>query len=293
MIPREWLKKIRRVELRTFHLVEDLLAGQYHSVFKGRGMDFEEVREYQIGDDTRRIDWNVTGRMGTPYIKKFVEERELTVMVLVDTSASGNLGSTHQSKRELAAEIASVFSFSAIRNNDKVGLLLFTDQVEKFVAPKKGRSHVLRVIHDILFYKPKHNGTNLTNALRYLNRVVTKRAVIFIISDFLDQNFEKALKITNQRHDVIAITIGDKHEQELPNVGWVAMEDSETGEVVEINTADSQARKLFADLNRQRRDNLVRLFRSSGLDSIHVQTDKPYLEAITRFFNARVRRAHG
>jgi uncharacterized protein (DUF58 family) len=293
MIPRDWLKKIRQIEIRTFRLVEDILAGQYQSVFKGRGMDFEEVREYQPGDDVRRIDWNVTARTGIPHIKKFVEERELTVMLLVDTSASGVLGSQKQTKRELAAEIAALLAFSAIRNNDKVGLILFSDQVEKFVVPKKGRSHVLRVVRDVLFFKPESKGTSLAEALHYLNHVVPRRSVVFVISDFLDKNFEKALKITNQRHDMIAITIADKHEKELPNIGWVVVEDSETGDVVEINTSDPKARKLFTELNQQRRSQLKKSLRVAGLDSIDLETDKPYLNTIRGFFDARYRRARG
>jgi uncharacterized protein (DUF58 family) len=290
MIPREWLRKIRRIEIRTNRLIDDLLSGQYQSIFKGRGMDFEEVREYQAGDDVRSIDWNVTGRTGIPHIKKFREERELTVMLLVDASASGIIGSGQQTKRELAAELASLFAFSAIRNNDKVGLLLFTDQVEKFINPRKGRSHVLRVIREILFFEPKHQGTRITAALHYLNHVVTRRAVVFVISDFLDEGFEKALKITNQRHDVVAIPILDPRERELPNVGSIALEDSETGEVFTIDTSSAKIREAFTQNSLQLAQKIETSFRSAGVDSIPVETDQSYLKAISRFFERRSRR---
>jgi len=246
VIPREWLKKIRQIELRTVRLVEDLMAGQYHSVFKGRGMDFDEVREYQPGDEVRRIDWNVTARTGVPHIKKYIEEREMTVMILVDASASSGTGSIHQSKRELAAELAAVLAFSAIRNNDKVGALLFTDGAEKYIRPGKGRSHVLRLISEVLTYQPARRGTNLTTALHHINRALSRRAVIFVISDFMDQGFYLALKVTSRKHDVIAVPIIDGSEREMPDLGVVVFEDAETGEVIEFNTSDPRARSAFS-----------------------------------------------
>ncbi len=247
MIPVEWLRKIRRIEMRTIRLVENMMAGQYHSVFKGRGLDFEEVREYQAGDDVRSIDWNVTARTGTTYIKQYIEEREMTVMLLVDASASGAIGSVNQSKRELAAELAAVLAFSAIHNNDKVGLLLFTDQAEHYAPPAKGRSHVLALISEILTFQPRHRGTNLAAALRYIGHALNRRAVVFVISDFLDTGFERALKVTGRKHDLIAVPVVDATERELPEVGWIAFEDAETGRVLEINTADPRTQRTFAD----------------------------------------------
>jgi uncharacterized protein (DUF58 family) len=292
MIPKDWLKKIRQIELRTVRLVEDLMAGQYHSVFKGRGMDFDEVREYQPGDEVRRIDWNVTARTGVAHIKKYIEEREMTVMVLVDASASGTTGSVHQSKRELAAELAAVLAFSAIRNNDKVGALLFTDGAEKYIRPGKGRLHVLRLISDVLTYRPTSRGTNLTNALQHINRALRRRAVIFVISDFMDSGFERALKITSQKHDVIMVPIVDASELALPNLGWIAFEDAETGRVLEFNTGNANDRAAFARVAEERIAKLRRLFRRSGLDTIEAQTDQPYLRALMQFFENRYRRLH-
>ncbi len=292
MIPKEWLKKIRQIELRTVRLVEDLMAGQYHSVFKGRGMDFDEVREYQPGDEVRRIDWNVTARTGVAHIKKYIEEREMTVMVLVDASASGATGSVHQSKRELAAELTAVLAFSAVRNNDKVGALLFTDGAEKYISPGKGRRHVLRLISEVLTYRPQSRGTNLTTALQHINRALTRRAVIFVVSDFMDEGFERAMRITSRKHDVIAVPIIDASERALADLGWIAFEDAETGEVMEINTGDKRARESFARAAEERIEGLHRMFRRSGLDSIEAQTDQPYLRALMKFFETRFRRQH-
>ncbi|HEV7866940.1 MAG TPA: DUF58 domain-containing protein [Chthoniobacteraceae bacterium] len=292
MIPKEWLSKIRQIELRTVRLVEDLMAGQYHSVFKGRGMDFDEVREYQPGDEVRRIDWNVTARTGIAHIKKYVEEREMTVMILVDASASSETGSVEQSKRELAAELVAVLAFSAISNNDKVGVLLFTDGSEKYIGPSKGRRHVLRLISEVLSYRPTRRGTNLTTALQHINRAHSRRAVIFVISDFMDDGFERALKVTSRKHDLIAVPVIDASELHLPDLGWMTFEDSETGEVLEVNTSDPFAQTAFAAVAKQRLERLRRLFRMSGLDSIEVQTDKPYLRALMQFFANRYRRLH-
>jgi uncharacterized protein (DUF58 family) len=292
MIPRDWLKNIREIEFRTLRLVEDLMAGQYHSVFKGRGMDFDEVREYQPGDEVRRIDWNVTARTGVAHIKKYVEERELTIMLLVDASASGSTGSVERSKRELAAELTAVLGFSAVRNNDRVGLLLFTDGAEKFVRPAKGRMHVLKLISHVLSYQPGSRGTDITSALQHINMAVTRRSVIFVISDFLDEGFERALQVTSKKHDVIAIPVIDATEGALPNVGWIVFEDAETGVQVELDTGNPQTRSEFAAAASQRLEDLRRLFRRTGLDSIEVQTDRPYLQAFMEFFENRYRRLH-
>jgi len=225
----EIIKRVRRIEIRTNRLVNESLAGEYHSVFKGRGMEFDEVREYALGDDVRNIDWNVTSRMGHPYVKKYVEERELTVMLVVDASASGDFGTVQRTKREVAAEVCALLAFSAIRNNDRVGLLIFTDREEKYIPPRKGRNHVLRVIREVLTTRPKGKGTNLTLALESLSRGIRRRSVAFVVSDFLDAGFEKALRIANQKHDLIAIALSDPRERELPPVGILELEDAESG----------------------------------------------------------------
>lgn len=312
MIPREILKKIRQIELRTNRLVSETLAGQYHSVFKGQGMNFEEVREDQPGDEVRSIDWNVTARMNHPFVKKFVEERELTLMLLVDVSGSGLFGSGDQSKRELAAEIGSVLAFSAIRNNDKVGLILFTDEVEKFIPPRKGRKHVLRVIREVLFFEPKRRGTNLNAALEFLLRVTPHRSIAAILSDFLEpsgpsnlarlrrlglgstQNLVQsscpALRQANRRHDVVAVQITDRFEMELPALGRLVLKDAETGEVVEINTGEAGKREVFARRQAEAKAELDKLFRSANIDAIQLRTDQPYAIALGRFFEKREKR---
>jgi uncharacterized protein (DUF58 family) len=284
------LKKIRTLEIKTRGLVETAFAGDYHSVFKGRGMNFEDVREYQPGDEIRAIDWNVTARLGTAFIKKFTEERELTVMLIVDVSASGNFGSRTQSKRELAAEVACLLAFSAIRNNDKVGLLLFTDRVELFIPPKKGRSHTLRLIREILFFEPEGRGTEPALALDYLNKIVTRRAVVFFISDFQAPDFSQALAVSARRHDFIAIHIHDEREKVFPNIGIITLEDAETGEQIEINTADRTTRAGFTDLvDRQERE-LSRMLRRNHIDAIGLRTGDDYLPALRSFFKQRERR---
>ena len=315
MIPREILKKIRQIEIRTNRLVSETLAGQYHSVFKGQGMNFDEVREYQPGDEVRAIDWNVTARMNHPFIKKFVEERELTLMLVVDESGSGLFGSREQSKRELTAEIASVLAFSAIRNNDKVGLILFSDEVEKFIPPRKGRKHVLRVIREVLFFEPRRRGTDLNVALEFLLHVTRHKAITVVISDFigapaqarpasrsarlrpqlmllesLAQASFPLLRQTNRRHDLVAIQITDAGELELPALGRLVLRDAETGEVVEINTGDERKRKAFAERQARAQADLARLFRSAGIDAIQLRTDRPYMAGLGRFFETRERR---
>ncbi len=292
MIPKEFLKKIRHIEMRAFRLVEDLMAGQYHSVFKGRGMDFDEVREYQVGDDVRHIDWNVTARTGTVHIKKYIEEREMTVMLLVDASGSGTFGSVSQSKRELAAEIAAVLALSAIRNNDKVGLLLFTDRAERYLPPAKGRTHVLAIISQILSHQPLSRGTDIAAALNHISHALPRRATVFVISDFMDEDWERALKVTGRKHDLVAVPVADASERELADVGWIVFEDAETGEILEINTADPRARQLFTERADQRTAGLRRVLRRSGVDSIEVQTDRPYFQALIKFFDTRYHRLH-
>ncbi|MDB6149007.1 MAG: hypothetical protein JWQ44_455 [Chthoniobacter sp.] len=291
---RDILKKIRKLELKTRGLVAATFSGQYRSVFKGRGMNFEEVREYQPGDEVRSIDWNVTARFsevhGDAYVKKFTEERELTVMLVVDVSASGEFGSVHLSKRELAAEVACLFAFSAIRNNDKVGLILFSDHVEMFIAPKKGRLHTLRLIREILYFEPKGKGTLPGDALDYLNRVLHRRSVVFLISDFQAPDFEKQLSVTARRHDLIAISIVDPREEELPDAGRLTLEDAETGEQIEIDTSNRRVRTAFAaEVARQTAERL-RDFRRKRVDAISLKTDADYVPALRSFFRTRERR---
>jgi uncharacterized protein (DUF58 family) len=288
--PKEILKKIRRIELRTRRLVNSMFAGQYHSVFKGRGMNFEEVREYAPGDEIRSIDWNVTARMNAPYIKKYTEERELTVMLLVDVSASGIFGSVELSKRELAAEVASILAFSAINNNDKVGLILFTDRIELFIPPKKGRLHTLRLIREMLYFEPEGRGTDLAGALDYLNLVVSRRSVVFMISDFLAPDFTKALTVSSKRHDLVAMPVIDKGESELPNVGIITLEDAETGEQIDVNTSSKAVRRALREINDDRLSDLEYLLRSRRVDIVRLTTTEDYLISLRNFFEQRERR---
>jgi uncharacterized protein (DUF58 family) len=293
VIPKEVLKKVRQIEIRTNREVTDVLGGQYHSVFKGHGMEFEEVREYLPGDEVRSIDWNVTARFGHPYIKKFKEERELTVMLIVDVSASGQFGSVRQTKNELAAELAAVLAFSAIRNNDKVGLIMFTDQIEKYVPPKKGRRHVLRVIREILAFQPKGRGTNLKAALDYLNHVQSRRAVTFVLSDFQVQDEEmvrKKLRVASKRHDVVALSLRDPREEELPAVGLVELRDAETDEWVLVDTFDRNVREQFAAKSRLRLEALRRLLRSASVDHVEIRCETDYMLPLIKFFKMRERR---
>jgi uncharacterized protein (DUF58 family) len=293
MIPREIFKKVRQIEIRTNREVTDVLGGQYHSVFKGRGMEFEEVREYLPGDEVRSIDWNVTARFGHPFIKKFREERELTVMLVVDVSASGQFGSVRQTKNELAAELAAVLAFSAIRNNDKVGLIMFTDQIEKFVPPKKGRRHVLRVVREILAFQPQGRGTDLQLALDYLNRVQPRRAVTFVVSDFQvtdEESVRKKLRVASKRHDVIALSLRDPREEELPAVGLVQLRDAETGERALVDTFNRKVREEFAAKARHRLEALRRLLRSASVDHVEIRSDADYVLPLIQFFKMRERR---
>jgi len=291
VLTRELLKKIRKIEIVTERLVRDRMAGQYHSVFKGSGIAFSEVREYMPGDDIRLIDWNVSARMNEPYVKLFVEEREMTVLLLVDMSASGRFGSRDQEKRELAAELAAILAFSAIRNNDRVGLIIFTDEVERFVPPKKGKKHVLRVISEILSYVPRSPRTHLGAGLDFLGRIARRRAVAFLVSDFLApvSQYERALRIASRRHDLIPVTVTDPLEEALPEVGLIELEDPETGELVVFDTSGPEGR-AFAAESRALRAAREALFRRLDLDGISVGTDRPYLPALTSFFEARARR---
>jgi uncharacterized protein (DUF58 family) len=290
MLPKEIIRKVRRIEIRTKRLVNDVFSGEYHSIFKGRGMEFEEVREYQPGDDVRVIDWNVTARYGHPFVKRFKEERELTVMILVDASSSGEFGTSRRMKGEIAAELCSVLAFSAIKNNDRVGMIIFTDRVEKYVPPKKGSSHVLRLIREVLYFKPRHKRTDINCALDFLGRVIKRRSVVFLVSDFLSSGFEKLLSIANKKHDLIAIKIADPRELELPNVGFIELEDTETGERIIIDTKNKEVRRSFEERALKGKAMLDRGFRSMDLDHIHISTDKSYVEPLMAFFRLRAKR---
>lgn len=304
MIPKEIFQKVRRIEITTSRLVSNVFAGQYHSVFKGQGIEFDEVREYQPGDDVRTIDWNVTARTGKPHIKKFIEERELTVMILVDVSFSSRFASVNMLKSQLAAEIAAILAFSAIRNNDKVGLIMFTDGIEKFIPPRKGLRHVLHVIREVLYFQPKGRSTNIVNALEYLNKVAPRKSITFLISDFFpselgdskegsngeDDALKKSLAIANKRHDMIAITLNDPREMELPDCGLIALEDAETGKMVLVDSTDAVLRKQYHQNNMERLKRREKLFRSVSTDHIDISTDVPYTDAIIKFFLKRRRR---
>src|SRR3989338_267787 len=290
MIPKEVLKNIRRIQITTSRMVNDVFAGQYQSVFKGRGMEFEEVREYQPGDEIRSIDWNVTARTGHPYIKKFVEERELTVMLVLDMSASCFFGTAKQLKRQLAAEFCSVLAFSAIRNNDRVGFIAFTDRIEKFIPPRKGPRHVLRVIREALYFKPEGQGTDINIALEYLNKVSRRKTITFVVSDFYSGDFKKMLSVSNKRHDIIAVTVTDPWELSLPDVGIISLEDSETGESFMLDTSDSRLRREYALNSQKRFKERNKFFQSGGVDTIDIRTDIPYAKSLFKFFRAREKR---
>jgi uncharacterized protein (DUF58 family) len=293
MLTRELLKKIRRIEIVTARQAQNLLAGAYHSVFKGLGMAFSEVRQYQPGDDVRMIDWNVTARMDDAYVKLFVEEREMTVMLLVDASGSGGFGSREQKKREVAAEIAALLAFSAIKNNDRIGLVIFTDRIERFVPPKKGKKHVLALVSEILQFQPSSTGTDLKVGLEFLVRVTRRKSVAFLISDFLVDggvgSFDKALRIAQRRHDVVPVTITDPLEEELPKLGLTYFEDLETGEVVCFDTSGPGNARFSAQARRARAEREA-TFRRLDMDSVGVRTDRPYIGALLSFFRARERR---
>ncbi len=290
MIPKEILDKVRLIEIRTRNMMNNLFAGEYHSVFKGRGMEFAEAREYQPGDDVRHIDWNVTARVGSPFIKVFDEEREMTVMLLVDVSASGAFGSQQQMKGEVGVEVSALLAFSAIQNNDRVGLLIFTDEVEVFVPPKKGRKHVLRVIRELLYFQPQGRRTSIAGALEYLGRVLHRRSVVFVVSDFQDVGYETALRHLSRRHDLIAVSLSDPREWRLPDVGFINLQDAETGEQVLVDSGHQGVREFYAAEQEAAVERRDVLFRKTGVDEIAIDATKPYVDPLIHFFRARMKR---
>ncbi|MFH1824651.1 MAG: DUF58 domain-containing protein [Candidatus Firestonebacteria bacterium] len=287
MIPSEVLKQVRRIEIKTGRLVTETFAGQYESIFKGRGIEFAEVREYIPGDDIRTIDWNVTARLGKPFVKKFTEERELVIVFLVDMSASNYFGTSDKFKNEIGAELVSLLSLAAMKNNDKVGMIGFTDVIEKFITPKKGLKHISRIIREMIYYKPQHKSTNIKNVLEYLNEVIKRKAVVFLMSDFLDKGFEKALKITAKKHDLIVLRIFDEKEEELPKLRFMDIEDNETGESLTIDTADENFLKKYRNLRQQETESLKKLFKKSKIDNIDIKINKPYIKPLINFFKMR------
>lgn len=292
MLTNELMATIRRIELRTRRLVNDSFAGEYHSVFKGRGMEFDEVRPYQPGDEIRTIDWNVTARTGHPYVKRYVEERELTVMLVVDASASENFGSVKRFKRELAAELTAVLAFAATTNNDKVGLLIFTDQIELYIPPRKGRKHILRLIRELLAFEPKHSGTNIKLALDSVNRLLKRKAIVFLVSDFIaaPDSYRKELAITNQRHDLIAVDLSDPMEEGIANVGVLAVEDPESGEIVWVDTGSRTWQQAFRQRMGQLAAGKDQVFLNASVDRIRVATNEDYTTPLTQFFAQRAMR---
>ena len=291
MNEKEILKKIQRIEIFTNRLVNTVFAGEYESVFKGQGITFDEVREYQVGDEIRTIDWNVTARMGQAYIKKYVEERELVMMLVVDVSASTSFGSIAETKAEIAAEIAALLAFSAIKNNDKVGLVCFTDTVEHFVAPRKGKRHVLRVVRDILHFQPKQSGTNIETALGFVDQVLKPHSVVCLISDFKSTGYEKQLRVSSKRHSLIAVTLQDRRELELPDVGLIELEDAESGETMVVDTRSEEARQLYTELNQRADAERRQVFRANQVDAIDIRTDESYVKPLIRFFRQRAARS--
>jgi uncharacterized protein (DUF58 family) len=290
MIPKEVIRKIRRIQITTSRKVTDVFAGKYQSVFKGSGMEFDEVRNYNPGDEIRSIDWNVTARMGHPFVKKFVEERELTIMILLDVSMSEKYGTTGNLKSEVAAELCSVIAFSATQNNDKVGMITFTDRVERFIPPRKGLRHVLRVIREGLYNSPSGSGTDIKNVLEHLNRVSTRRTITFVISDFIDEGYAKTLAITNKRHDVIAVSVTDPSEVRLPSAGIVRLEDAETGDIFDVDTSSREAGVLYERSSERFLKERSGIFKEAGVDNIDIRTDRSYVEPLIRFFRKRSRR---
>jgi uncharacterized protein (DUF58 family) len=290
MLTREQLRAVRKIQIRTKHMVSDVFAGQYHSAFKGQGMEFAEVRPYLPGDDVRSIDWNVTARTGEPHIKRFTEERELTVMLLVDASASVAFGTSKRMKRELAAEIGALFAFSAITNNDRVGLVIFTDEIELAVHPRKGTTHVLRVIREILSHEPRRNGTDIAGALDYLSRITHRRSVVLLISDFLERGLERPLAVVGKRHDLICIGLDDPRDDDLPAIGMLNLEDPESGKTILIDSSDPAVRRTFSKRRRVARAEREAMFRSVGADYVTLQTDQDYARPLYRLFQNRERR---
>ncbi len=283
----EIIKKVRKIEIKAKGLSRQLFSGEYHSAFKGRGMAFSEVREYQYGDDVRSIDWNVTARLNHPYVKIFEEERELTVMLLVDTSGSNHFGTNHQFKEELVAEVAATIAFSAIQNNDKVGVIFFSDHIEKFIPPKKGRTHILRIIRELITFQPESNGTNLTEALRYFTNVIKKRCTAFLLSDFYDENYSDALKIAANKHDLVAVRITDEKEQQLPNLGLVKFYDPESGKTTWVDTSSSQTRDEFANAYEQHRKRTDETLKKYGIDQTELYTGEDFVKPLMKLFKMR------
>ncbi|MCH7770556.1 MAG: DUF58 domain-containing protein [Bacteroidetes bacterium] len=290
MLTTELLKQVRRIEIRTKGLVNQVFSGEYHSVFKGMGMEFSEVREYQFGDDIRNIDWNVTARYGRPFIKVFEEERELTVMLMVDLSGSLMFGSISKTKQRVAVEVTAILAFSALKNNDKVGLILFTDKIEKFVPPRKGNKHVLRIIRDILSFNPEGNATDIKGALEYMNGTIKKRSIVFLLSDFMDQGYSKILKVVGKKHDLIGIILDDRRENELPAIGLVKLTDAETGQERWIDTSSNRVRKMMRKTRSEAVNKRNALFLTSRIDRIQIETGKDYIKPLVQFFRLRERR---
>ena len=290
MLTKELLKQVRQIEIKTKGVVNQVFSGEYHSVFKGRGMEFSEVREYQFGDDIRNIDWNVTARFGHPYVKIFEEERELTVILLVDLSGSLVFGSIDKTKQQIAAELSAVLAFSAMKNNDKVGLILFSDRIERFVPPRKGRTHVLRIIREVLSFEPEGKGTNIKSVLEYMNNAIKKRSIVFLISDFMDSGYERILKIVGKKHDFIGVVLTDEKENLIPRIGLIKMQDAETGEERYIDTSDKEFQKWFIRSRLENFESRKSLFIKSRLDSINIQTNQSYIKPLIDFFRLRERR---
>ncbi len=289
MLTKEIIKQVRQIEIKTRGVVNEVFSGEYHSVFKGRGMEFSEVREYQIGDDIRNIDWNVTARLGHPYVKIFEEERELTLMLLVDLSGSTNFGSNKKTKQQIATEISAILAFSALKNNDKVGLILFTDTIEKFVPARKGKSHVLRIIREVLSFEPSGNKTNIKNALEFFNSTIKKRSIVFLISDFIDANYEKILKIVSKKHDLVPLVLRDSRELTIPPIGLVTIMDNETGEIRLLDTSNKTVQQqILFNLNNHEAK-LKQLFKTSAIDSVFINNEN-YLKALIEFFKFREKR---
>lgn len=290
MIPTEVLRKIRRIQLRTSHRVDELLAGTWNSAFKGRGIEFEEVRPYQVGDDVRAIDWNVTARSDQPFVKLFREERELAVHLLVDLSGSQSFGTQHQTKRDMVAELGATIAMSAIKNGDRVGLTLFTDDIEKNIPPRKGSRHVLRLIRELLYLQPVSSGTSIQTALEHLNRTIKRRAVVFLISDFQDYGFEQALKVARRRHDLIPVVITDPRERDIPNVGLIRLRDNETGQVIVVDTASKRNREAMQRMHEEQAANRDALFRRLRVEPLHLETDTDLVEPLRQYFHQRENR---
>lgn len=283
----ELLKRVRQIEIKTRGLSRNIFAGEYHSAFKGRGMTFSEVREYQYGDDIRNIDWNVTARYNQPYVKLFEEERELTVMLMIDVSGSREFGTISKLKKNQITEIAAVLAFSAIQNNDKIGVIFFSDEIEKFIPPKKGKSHILRIIRELIDFKPEHRNTDIANALRYLTQVIKKRCTTFVISDFIDDDFENALTIANKKHDIAALKIFDKREQEIPSIGLIKIKDAETGEYSWVDTSNKKVRENYAKWWHDKNNLLTETFKKSGVDVADIRTDQDYVRSLIALFKRR------